>query len=170
LRLPSRTLPHIFLFQGFHKIVELPIGLPLHYSLTDINALLTLVDSSKIFPGVLPPPPTVIARGTPYTRGRGYERGRGRGSPRGASSMSWRVPPRNTANAPNHQAETSMAASEVPEQTMDVLQSCNDSHYRSTLQPDIAPAARSKGRSIGTRLSNAIVSTGFIDISSDEER
>ncbi|CAD6580160.1 MAG: hypothetical protein CYPHOPRED_001146 [Cyphobasidiales sp. Tagirdzhanova-0007] len=48
--------------EGFHRIVHLPVSLPLRYTPADVNALLNLTDDSPSLHGTLPPPPDSTAR------------------------------------------------------------------------------------------------------------
>lgn len=69
--------------QGFHRIVDLPAGLPLRYVLADINAIIRKVEDSRLLPATLPDPPQAknFRGGSSWQRGgnRGSGRGRGRG-------------------------------------------------------------------------------------------
>lgn len=171
--------------QGFHKIVVLPSGLPLHYSIADINALLAKVTETPSLPAVLPPQPTSgPPRGGLWTRGNV----RGRGAFRGGGSRyattseresPWRQRASHTQVIPVR-ARASNFADTLVNPRLSVSQIRNGRSPPARITRDAArqashPYSAAARQDVIPVTSTALstkkgASTGFIDVSSDEEK
>ncbi|KAK9893555.1 P-loop containing nucleoside triphosphate hydrolase protein [Cystobasidium minutum MCA 4210] len=182
--------------EGFHRIVALPPGLPLHYTLADINALLAFVDQAPVLPAVRPeqPSPSPLRGGFwprgGAVRGRGASRGRGQPYPSNSSqrplpwssngassSLSWRTP--NTPMDPSSSANSDAPALGAALVQATPLQSQAGrsppprpvremARQGTATEPAQARIGQWKPNNT-TLLVKKTASTGFIDISSDEE-
>lgn len=179
--------------QGFHRIITLPSGLPLHYTLADINCLLARVDEATLLPAILPeqssPSPSrggywsrgasTRGRGTPRGRGQAYSSNGQRASPwsssGAASSLSWRTP--SVAETVPHPS--------VVHSAQDVILPSAQGHtgrtppprpvkemVRQAGQPYVPPVPTRQTTNKASQSAKNLrknPSTGFIDISSGEE-
>lgn len=188
------TLLITVMLQGFHRIVIFPAGLPLRYSMADINALLAKVDEAPTLPSILPEQPAQSSRGgfwsqngagrgrgAPHRRGQPYPPMSSRSSPSGNhySRTSWTSPGRNHPTSPavsngNWRSRDSDDKHQRPDQP-------NGGQPMHIIAETEGQASQSATQTQRTRQTNStsnhpafapkkVASTGFIDISSDEDK